>query len=106
MQGVEYRLVYTLGTSAFTSASSITITVGPLAQLNITGVPTRLLQRFSVRFVPAEVDANPLVNRVRSGNPGYLLGQPLLAGRLATDANSSNLQACHSYSYVCSLTLI
>lgn len=89
-QGVEYRLVYSLGTSAFTSASSITITLGSLATAAV--APTRLLQRFSVRFVPSEVDTNPITNRVRSGNPGYLIGQPLLAGRLANDSNNSSLK--------------
>lgn len=76
---ISYTFVYS-GESRILSA---------YADLVLTDVPstaTSLKQRFSVSYVSnAEVerksdDAN-VVNRTRSGNPGYIFGRPVLAGK-------------------------
>lgn len=58
-----------------------------------------LQQEYSVNFVPIEVDAsmrshekNNIITRVRSGNPGYIVGAPTL-GAMTPNVN-------HTASYV------
>jgi hypothetical protein len=47
-----------------------------------------LLQEFAVNFIPVDVgdsrrshDKNNMITRVRSGNPGYILGAPTLGAK-------------------------
>ncbi|KAJ8612268.1 hypothetical protein CTAYLR_002925 [Chrysophaeum taylorii] len=66
------------------------------ADLVLTDIPamssvTAMRQRYSIAFqsessaVRSITDAN-IVNRTRSGNPGYIFGRPVLAGKLASAA--------------------
>jgi hypothetical protein len=54
-----------------------------------------LQQEYSVNFVPIEVDAsmrshekNNLITRIRSGNPGYIVGAPTL-GAMTPNVNQT-----------------
>jgi hypothetical protein len=51
-------------------------------------VPRDLMQEFTVKFIPDDVaasdrshDKNNIISRVRSGNPGYIVGAPTLGAK-------------------------
>lgn len=63
--------------------------------LDIEASKRELQQEYAVNFIPIEVDAsmrthkkNNLITRVRSGNPGYIVGAPTL-GAMSPNVNNS-----------------
>mmetsp|Transcript_563 Transcript_563/g.1302 ORF Transcript_563/g.1302 Transcript_563/m.1302 type:complete len:656 (-) Transcript_563:219-2186(-) len=63
--------------------------------VDIEAATQELEQEFSVNFFPVEVkssershDRNNVITRIRSGNPGYIVGEPTLGG-MSPHANSS-----------------
>ena len=73
---------------------------GDIETLDMDASIRELQQEFSVNFIPMEVDPsershvkNNLISRIRSGNPGYIVGAPTLGARAPPTVN-------HTASYV------
>ena len=65
--------------------------------LDVEGSTRELLQEFAVNFIPVDVglsqrshNENNIINRVRSGNPGYVFGAPTLGAKSPTINHTSS----------------
>ena len=90
MQGVSYTIVHKMdGADRGVTAMSMVITLGTIklaiastsALTDEARADASFIQQWDVAFVQSKQVDEPLLTKQKSGNPGYLLGSPILVGR-------------------------